>query len=106
MKIAFYSTKPFDRKYFDAANKHISHDICYYDLPLNKDTVHLSEKSDAVCAFVNDTLDDACIHALSQAGVQLIALRSAGFNHVDLKSCKHHQIKVDRVPAYSPYAVA
>lgn len=104
MKIAFFSTKSYDRKFFD---RYVStHQIVYFDAPLNKHTVNLVVGFDAVCVFVNDKLNSYIITELKKHGIKLIALRCAGFNNVDLVSAKENGITVVRVPAYSPYAVA
>ena len=104
MKIAFFSTKSYDRQFFD---KYVTtHEIVYFEAPLNRQTVKLATGCRAVCIFVNDKLDSAVIIELKRLGVQLIALRCAGFNNVDLVKAKENGLTVVRVPAYSPHAVA
>lgn len=104
MKIAFFSTKAYDREFF---NRYItSHEITYFEGRLRMPTVNLTKGYDAVCVFVNDRLNAEVIAALKENDVKLIALRCAGFNNVDLEAAKKHGIKVVRVPAYSPHAVA
>ena len=104
MKIAFFSTKSYDREFFD---KYVStHEIIYFEAPLNEQTANLAAGCNAVCVFVNDKLNAGIIAELKKMGVQLIALRCAGFNNVDLAAAKDNIIKVVRVPAYSPHAVA
>ena len=104
MKIAFFSTKSYDREFFD---KYVSaHEIIYFEAPLNEQTANLATGCNAVCVFVNDKLNAGIIAELKKAGVQLITLRCAGFNNVDLAAAKANDIKVVRVPAYSPHAVA
>ncbi|MDW5287506.1 2-hydroxyacid dehydrogenase [Formosa sp. PL04] len=105
MKVAFFSSKSYDITSFEKHNNG-SHDITFYESTLNTKTVKLSQGCDAVCAFVNDHLHERTIKLLSEYGVKLIAMRCAGFNNVDLKAAKAHNIKVVRVPAYSPMAVA
>lgn len=56
--------------------------------------------------FVNDKVSAPVLRKLASHGVDLIALRCAGFNNVDLKEAEKLNIKVVRVPAYSPEAVA
>lgn len=104
MKIAFFSTKIYDREFFDRYNTH--HEIIYFEAPLNEQTVNLSNGCKAICAFVNDKITLHVITALKSNGVELIALRSAGFNNVDIAAAKANGIAVVRVPAYSPHAVA
>lgn len=104
MKIAFFSTKSYDREFF---NRYVTtHEIIYFEARLGTQTVNLTAGCDAVCVFVNDRLHAAVIAELKKAGVKLIALRCAGFNNVDLDAAKASGIKVVRVPAYSPHAVA
>lgn len=105
MRIAFFSTKAYDQTYFDKHNIH-QHELIYFDAPLNEQTVYLTKEADAVCAFVNDKLNAEVIEQLSILGVKCILLRCAGFNNVDISAAKKHQIKVYRVPAYSPNSVA
>ena len=104
MIISFFSTQSYDREYFDRFNRR--HEIRYFDASLNEQTAKLTSGSQAVCAFVNDKITDGVIQQLANNGVKLIALRSAGYNNVDLASAKAHGITVVRVPAYSPHAVA
>jgi D-lactate dehydrogenase len=104
MKIAFFSTQPYDKEYFDRYNK--QHEIIYFDVQLNEQTVNLVNGCTAVCAFVNDQLNASVLTALSKTGVKIIAQRCAGFNNVDIASAKENKITVVRVPAYSPHAVA
>jgi len=106
MKIAFFSTKPYDRRFFDLANQKFGHEITYFETRLTRQTVKLAEGFECACAFVNDQLDASTLIALAAQGTRLIALRCAGFNNVDVSSAKELGICVVRVPAYSPYAVA
>ncbi|MDR1729536.1 MAG: 2-hydroxyacid dehydrogenase [Prevotellaceae bacterium] len=103
--IAFFDTKPYDSASFDSHNKDFGYEFHYYEAQLNKDSAVLAKGAEVVCAFVNATIDAKVIDTLVENGVKLIALRSAGFNNVDLQAAKG-KIKVVRVPAYSPYAVA
>ncbi|MBQ2676975.1 MAG: 2-hydroxyacid dehydrogenase [Clostridia bacterium] len=105
MKIAFYDTKPYDKIWFEPLAKEYDYKIKYFDYKLNSDTAVLSKGYDAVCVFVNDTVDKETIDILCENGVKIIALRCAGYNNVDLKAAKG-RIKIVRVPAYSPAAVA
>lgn len=106
MKIAFFNTKPYDQKYFDEFNLTQEHDIRYLAPHLTLESTALITDEEVVCAFINDCLDAKVLNILQQKGVKLIALRSAGFNHVDLPVAKDLNLPVVRVPAYSPYAVA
>ena len=103
--IAFFGTKPYDEKSFNIANELYGFDIRYYKGHLNKNNLILTQGADVVCIFVNDTADKDIIDAMVENGVKLLALRNAGFNNVDLKAAEG-KLKVVRVPAYSPYAVA
>lgn len=104
-KIAFFGAKPYDIASFDKVNEKYNYDIRYYKGHLNPNNVVLTQDTDVVCIFVNDTADAAVIDAMVDNGVKLLALRCAGFNNVDLKAAKG-KLLVVRVPAYSPYAVA
>lgn len=105
IKIAVFDTKSYDMPGFEKYGK--EHGIAYkfYETKLNADTVGLAAGYEGVCAFVNDTLCEKVVNGLSDLGVKLIALRSAGFNNVDMKAAQD-KISIVRVPAYSPYAVA
>ncbi|MFD2258019.1 2-hydroxyacid dehydrogenase [Luteolibacter algae] len=105
-KIAFYDTKPYDRKYFDRAAETHNLQIEYHEFRLSKANATSVHGAQIVCVFVNDRIDRSCLEALGGLGVKLIALRCAGFNNVDLGAAKELGISVVRVPAYSPYSVA
>lgn len=104
IKIAFFDTKDYDRNLFDEYNKDYGYEITYFESKLNLETVKLAKGFDVVCIFVNDKADKAVLDKLNEYGVKLIALRCAGFNNVDLNNLGN--IRVVRVPKYSPYAVA
>jgi D-lactate dehydrogenase len=106
MNIAVFSTKPYDRQFLDAANTSHNHTLDYFEPRLSLQTVPLAEGYDVVCAFVNDHLDADVLSHLHDHGTKLIALRSAGFNNVDLPKADELGLTVVRVPAYSPHAVA
>ena len=105
MKVAVFSSKPYDRQFLDAANRG-RHELRYVDCGLTAATTAFAKNASAVCLFANDQANAGIIKALALAGVQLIALRSAGFDNVDLEAARAHDIAVARVPAYSPNAVA
>lgn len=106
MKVAFFSTKDFDREYFEKFNDPELHEITFFEAPLNSETCNLAQNFQAVCVFVSDRVNRITIERLKGFGVRLIALRCAGFNNVDLEATRDHQMTVVRVPAYSPHAVA
>src|SRR5690554_2993653 len=106
MNIAVFSTKSYDKEYFSKHNKNYNHTLTYFEAPLDTKTVSLTKEFDAVCVFVNDTIDAKTIAELAKNGVQIVALRCAGFNNVDLEAAEKHNITIVRVPAYSPHAVA
>ncbi|QCK16903.1 2-hydroxyacid dehydrogenase [Mangrovivirga cuniculi] len=106
MKTAVFSTKSYDREYLNRFNKSHSHELTYFEAPLNENTVNLTVGYDAVCVFVNDNLNKKVIDELSSNGVKVIALRCAGFNNVNLDQATKKKIAVVRVPTYSPQAVA
>jgi D-lactate dehydrogenase len=105
VKVAVFSAKKYDREFLSAANGS-RHELHFFEPHLNEETAGLTAGFGAVCVFVNDQVDAAVIAKLHSLGVQLIALRCAGYNNVDLAAAKKHGLTVVRVPAYSPYAVA
>ena len=108
MKIAFFDTRSYDKASFTKANADggFNYEIEFCDFKLNENTAMTARGFDVVCVFVNDVVNADVIAELKKCGVKLIALRCAGFNNVDLKAAAEAGIKVVRVPAYSPYAVA
>ncbi|MDG4866616.1 2-hydroxyacid dehydrogenase [Guyparkeria sp. 1SP6A2] len=104
MKVALFSTKPFDRESFQAIDH--PHEIDFFPQRLTEDSVELARGYPAVCAFANDVLGAAVIHALSEGGTEVLALRCAGCNHVDFDAVAETGMRVVHVPAYSPNAVA
>ena len=106
MRIAMFSVHGFDRTFFDEANSGRGHDLHYLEARLTPATATLARDFQAVCAFVNDQLSADVLTILASGGTRMIALRSAGFNHVDLRKARELAFTVARVPAYSPHAVA
>jgi D-lactate dehydrogenase len=106
VRIAVFSTRPYDRRFLEAENEHHDHDLTFLEARLDATTVRLADGHDAVCAFVNDDLSAPVIEALAERGVTMLTMRCAGFNNVDLEAARAHHVTVARVPAYSPYAVA
>lgn len=104
-KIAFYDAKPYSQKPFE---EYVSQDltITYYEHKLTPDTVESAVGHDAVCVFVNDTIDGKVAERLGEMGVGLVALRCSGYNNINLDACARHGISVVRVPSYSPPSVA
>lgn len=105
IRIAFFDTKPYDRTSFKKTNKDYNYEIKHFESKLTADNAVLAKGYNAVCTFVNDTVDSNVIDILAECGVEVIALRCAGYNNVDIKHA-YGKIHVVRVPAYSPYAVA
>lgn len=106
MRVAVYSTKPYDEEFLSTRSQHTDLELTFLEPRLTVATAALAADHEAVCCFVNDDLGRETLNALADQGVRFIALRSAGFNHVDLETSAELGIKVGRVPAYSPYAVA
>lgn len=106
MKVAIFSTKYYERDNLDLYNKEGKHQLTYFEKSLNEDTINMVKDFDAVCIQLTDVLDANVIAKLASAGIQLIDLRSAGYDNVDLEAAAQNKIKVFRVPAYSPQAVA
>ncbi|MBC5836402.1 2-hydroxyacid dehydrogenase [Flavobacterium muglaense] len=105
-RIAFFSTQPYDKVFFDKYTTDFNFDINYIESQLNNKTVELIQDETIVCVFVNDVVDAEVIELLAQKKIKIIALRCAGFNNVDLEAAKNHDIRVCRVPSYSPEAFA
>ncbi len=105
MKIAFFDAKPYDKPSFEKYGKDYDISFKFFETKLNEDTVELAKGYDGVCAFVNDNINAAVIDRLNEMNVNILALRCAGFNNVDMKYA-FGKLHVFRVPAYSPYAVA
>ena len=113
-RIAFFGTKKYDQEtfctvndYLDAdGNKRFGFELKYYKAHPTMDNVLLVQGATAVCVFVNDPLTADIIAEMGRLGVKLIALRCAGFNNVDLAAARQAGIRVVRVPAYSPHAIA
>jgi D-lactate dehydrogenase len=105
MKIVFFSAQPYDKAFFTQFNKE-NHELVFLEMPLNEQTADFAADANAICVFVNDKVTAGVIEKLSKTLVKIIALRCAGFNNVDLDAAKSNGIRVCRVPAYSPEAVA
>ncbi len=106
MKFAIYSSKPYERPFLSAANEAAGHQIIYIDARLSAATAELARGVPAVSIFVGDDASAPVLRTLHAGGTRLLALRSAGFNHVDVAEAQRLGIVVARVPAYSPYSVA
>ena len=107
MNIAFFSTQKYELPFFEQSTRDYSNiKITYFEQSLSEQTAILANGFDAICVFVNDTVNATVIEQLASQGINTILLRCAGFNNVDLPAAKAHNLKVLRVPAYSPEAVA
>lgn len=106
MKVGIFSTKYYEREYLDRYNTGGKHTLTYFDASLNSSTVSLADGFDAVCVLLTDKIDKETIDKLASLGIKLIDLRSAGFDNIDIQAAKAQHIKVLRVPAYSPEAIA
>src|SRR5262249_16873463 len=103
---AVFDTKPYDRQALQQAAADHGIDWQFHEFRLTEDTASTAKNARAVCVFVNDQLDRACLEVLARHAVELVALRWAGFNNVDIASAKELKLTVTRVPVYSPHAVA
>lgn len=106
MQVAVFSTRSYDREFLAPAAAAAGHELTFFEARLTDETSPLAAGFPAVCVFVNDRVNRPVVEALAAGGTRLLALRSAGFNHVDLPAAKECGLAVARVPAYSPYAVA
>ena len=106
MKVAVFSTKSYDRQFFNIANEQYHHELIFLEPRLNHQTACLAMDAPVICIFVNDEINKDTLKILASNGLRLIALRCAGYNNVDVPAAKSFGVKMVRVPAYSPYAVA
>ena len=106
VNIAFFDTRSYDQDSFSDINRSYLYNIDYFDFHLNEKTAMTAKGYDVICAFVNDTINSKVIATLKECGVKLIAMRCAGYNNVDLKAAAKADIKVVRVPSYSPNSIA
>ncbi|WP_366817039.1 2-hydroxyacid dehydrogenase [Myxococcus xanthus] len=106
MRVAVFDTHRYDRAALEAANARFGHALTCFEPRLTLQTAPLAEGFPAVCSFVNDKVDAATLEVLHAGGVRLVAVRSAGYNHVDLEAARRLDMRVTRVPEYSPHAVA
>ena len=105
IKLLIYSAKNYDRKYFDIIKPKNYH-IDYISDNLSEDTAVLAKGYDAICIFVNDYASAATLDIIAKNGTKILLLRCAGFNNIDLEAARSLNVKIARVPEYSPYAVA
>lgn len=105
MRIAFFDTKPYDRKWFDKLSAEYGVEIDYFESRLKAETAVIAKGYEVVCPFVNDILDAQAINELYEGGTRLVAMRCAGYNNIDFDAARG-KLQVVRVPEYSPYAVA
>src|SRR5688500_7852832 len=106
MRTAVFSTKNYDRHFLAAAAAGTGHELVFLEPRITPETAILARGFPAICSFVNDPLTADVLSALASGGTRWVALRCAGFNQVDLEAARRVGIRVARVPAYSPYAVA
>jgi len=106
MQVAVFSTKSYDQDSFEAANQDFGHELTFFEVGLGPKMARVARDYEAICAFVNDDLSAQTLETLAEGKTRLIAMRCAGFNNVDLDALKDTGLKLVRVPAYSPHAVA
>lgn len=103
-RVAMFDTKTYDKSWFDQTNDD-RYELHYFESKLNEDTVSLTKGYDVVCAFVNDDINENVVIQMAENDVKLLAMRCAGYSNVDIKAAQG-RLRIVRVPAYSPYAVA
>lgn len=106
MKVAVFDFHAFERPFFEELSAKHGHELEFFEFRLSEKTASAAQGCQAICAFAHDDLGASVLGKLKEGGVGLVALRAAGFNNVDLSAAASLGIKVTRVPAYSPYAVA
>ncbi|GAL86380.1 lactate dehydrogenase-like oxidoreductase [Sporocytophaga myxococcoides] len=105
MKLAIYSTKPYERKYLESANKG-KHELCFFEEALSSETVYRANGCDAISIFTNDDASAEVLEIIKKLNIRSIAVRAAGYDNVDLKKATELSFKVANVPDYSPYSIA
>lgn len=107
-RVAVFSAKNHDKAYLSKALEQLKSNIefIFFETALKLETASLCQGYDAICAFVHDDLSEPVLKKISDYGVKIVALRSSGYNHIDMDAAKFFGIKVVRVPSYSPHAIA
>ncbi|WP_348652832.1 2-hydroxyacid dehydrogenase [Polyangium sp. y55x31] len=106
MKVAVFDTHRYERDILAASAARRGHELVFLEPRLTEETAVLAQGSRVACSFVNDRVTARTLETLAAVGVGLVALRSAGYNHVDLQAAARLGLPVVRVPEYSPHAVA
>ena len=106
MRVTFFSSQPYEQQMFTQLSSQYKHELHFQQAALSAKTAAVAHDCDAVCVFVNDNVDAACIAKLAALGIKSILLRCAGFNNVDIAAASKANIVVANVPVYSPHAVA
>ncbi len=106
MKVAVFNTKYYEREYLNNCNSDNKQQLIFFDAALNEENTKLTIGFDAICILLTDIINENVVKDLSTNGIKLICLRSAGFDNVDIVAASNANIKVLRVPAYSPQAIA
>lgn len=106
INVAFFSAKPYEQEAFQKSALSVDFNFHFFENKFNAQTASLAKGYDAVCIFVNDNADAQALQILSELNIKIIATRSAGYNQIDLKAAQQHNIRVARVPAYSPNAIS
>jgi D-lactate dehydrogenase len=108
MRLAVFSTKPNDRQFLSSVNEREArrHELVFFEARLEEATASLGQGLPAVCAFVNDDLGARVLASLAEHDTRLIALRSTGFNNVDLSAAGGLGMTAAmlRLPTYPPAA--
>lgn len=105
-RVVVYDSKPYVQEFLSKVDGYDRLDWLYLETRLDYNTAQIAASSKVICIFVNDRADKEVIKRLKEVGVEYIALRCAGYNNVDLDAARQYGIRVTRVPAYSPHAVA
>lgn len=106
VRVAFFDTRSFDREHFDREAPRFGHELVYFEPRLTESTAKLAAGFRVACCFVNDRVDERTLRTMHGGGTELVALRCAGYNNVDLQAARELGMSVVRVPEYSPHAVA
>jgi len=106
MKTAVFSARRYDKTMLARANAEAGHELRFLEDRLTAASAPLAAGCEAVCVFVNDTVDAEVLAILAGQGTRLVATRSTGYNQIDAAAAERLGIAVVRVTDYSPHSVA
>src|SRR5688572_29877480 len=105
MKTFVFSAHGYEKPFLKRAAGE-KHELIFTDKKLSIETTSMVSGCNAIALFTADDASAPILQNLKFNGIHSIALRSAGYDHVDISEASRLGIKVANVPAYSPYAIA